>query len=90
MTQAELTIREVSDICNEVLERVGNAVVGKRDELQLSLAAILAGGHVLIEDIPGIGKTLDSGTATLSAYPPRGSGGVAMTCWPACMPPPAS
>ena len=58
MTPAELTIPEVSDICNEVLERVGNAVVGKRDELRLILAAILAGGHVLIEDIPGIGKTL--------------------------------
>ena len=58
MTPAELTIREVSDICNDVLERVGSAVVGNRDELRLVLAATLAGGHVLIEDIPGIGKTL--------------------------------
>src|ERR671921_2055378 len=38
----------------------------------------------------GIGKTLDSGTLTISAYPPRGSGGVAMTCWPARAPLPAS
>jgi MoxR-like ATPase len=41
-----------------VLDRVGEAVVGKRDELTLVLAAVLAGGHVLLEDFPGLGKTL--------------------------------
>ena len=34
------------------------AVVGKREPLTLVLAAILAGGHVLLEDLPGLGKTL--------------------------------
>jgi len=33
-------------------------VVGKRDSLELVLAGILAGGHVLLEDLPGLGKTL--------------------------------
>jgi MoxR-like ATPase len=41
-----------------VLDRVGQAVVGKREQLELVLAAILAGGHVLLEDLPGLGKTL--------------------------------
>jgi MoxR-like ATPase len=41
-----------------VLDRVGRAVVGKRHELSLVLAAVLAGGHVLLEDFPGLGKTL--------------------------------
>jgi len=41
-----------------VLDRVGEAVVGKREELTLVLAAVLAGGHVLLEDFPGLGKTL--------------------------------
>jgi MoxR-like ATPase len=41
-----------------VLDRVGQAVVGKRDRLELVLAAVLAGGHVLLEDLPGLGKTL--------------------------------
>jgi MoxR-like ATPase len=41
-----------------VLDRVGQAVVGKRAQLELVLAAVLAGGHVLIEDLPGLGKTL--------------------------------
>ncbi|GGL22818.1 methanol dehydrogenase transcriptional regulator MoxR [Nocardia jinanensis] len=41
-----------------VLREVSRVVVGKRDELQLIMIAILAGGHVLIEDLPGLGKTL--------------------------------
>ena len=42
----------------DVLDQVERAVVGKRDALVLVLAGILAGGHVLIEDLPGLGKTL--------------------------------
>jgi MoxR-like ATPase len=41
-----------------VLDEVGRAVVGKREALVLVLSGILAGGHVLIEDLPGLGKTL--------------------------------
>jgi MoxR-like ATPase len=41
-----------------VLGQVERAVVGKRDALELVLAGILAGGHVLVEDNPGLGKTL--------------------------------
>ncbi|WP_040788213.1 AAA family ATPase [Nocardia paucivorans] len=41
-----------------VLRELSRAVVGKREELQLIMIALLAGGHVLIEDLPGLGKTL--------------------------------
>ncbi|MFC9553015.1 AAA family ATPase [Rhodococcus sp. NPDC056960] len=41
-----------------VLTEVERAVVGKHDELTSILLAVLAGGHVLIEDLPGLGKTL--------------------------------
>ncbi|KOX21480.1 ATPase [Saccharothrix sp. NRRL B-16348] len=37
---------------------VGTVVVGRERSLRLALAAILAGGHVLLEDVPGLGKTL--------------------------------
>jgi MoxR-like ATPase len=56
MTQLEL--HEVSRLAGEVLAEVEVAVVGKRAALTLVLAAILAGGHVLLEDFPGLGKTL--------------------------------
>ena len=41
-----------------VLDAVEQAVVGKRDALELVFAGMLGGGHVLIEDVPGLGKTL--------------------------------
>lgn len=46
---------------NEIAAIVDNAarvVVGKRDTLELMTVALLAGGHVLLEDVPGLGKTL--------------------------------
>jgi MoxR-like ATPase len=49
---------EVWVACEAVLDRVERAVVGKREPLTLLFAAILAGGHVLVEDFPGLGKTL--------------------------------
>jgi MoxR-like ATPase len=49
---------EVGRLARAVLDQVGTVVVGKRDALELVLAGILAGGHVLLEDLPGLGKTL--------------------------------
>lgn len=53
-----LSSEEATRVATDVLDRVGQAVVGKRHALGLVLAAILAKGHVLIEDFPGLGKTL--------------------------------
>jgi MoxR-like ATPase len=44
--------------CDAVLDEIERAVVGKRAALALILTTVLAGGHVLIEDLPGMGKTL--------------------------------
>jgi MoxR-like ATPase len=41
-----------------VLDEIGQVVVGRTRTLRLALAAVLAGGHVLLEDVPGLGKTL--------------------------------
>ncbi|MFG2053553.1 AAA family ATPase [Micromonospora sp. NPDC048930] len=49
---------EVGRLARAVLDAVGTVVVGKREALELVLAGILAGGHVLLEDLPGLGKTL--------------------------------
>ncbi|HET9077135.1 MAG TPA: MoxR family ATPase [Acidimicrobiales bacterium] len=53
-----MTVEQAGRRCEDILDRVGAAVVGKRDQLRLVLAAILAGGHVLLEDFPGLAKTL--------------------------------
>ena len=48
---------EVTAAVQQILDQVRRAVVGKDDVLLWVLAAILAGGHILLEDIPGVGKT---------------------------------
>ena len=55
---SRLTVREAGALGDRVLDEVEKAVVGKRGALQLVLAGILAKGHVLLEDFPGLGKTL--------------------------------
>lgn len=42
---------------NALIENVEKVIVGKRDVIELVIAAMLAQGHVLIEDVPGVGKT---------------------------------
>ncbi len=49
---------QVAEAVDRIAAAVGGAVVGHQRPLRLALAAILAGGHVLIEDNPGLGKTL--------------------------------
>ncbi|MFB0833241.1 AAA family ATPase [Arthrobacter halodurans] len=51
-------VARVSSSGSSVLRGVATAVVGSREPLRLALAAVLAGGHVLFEDMPGLGKTL--------------------------------
>ena len=53
-----MTVREVAERGDAVLSRIEEVIVGKREPLTLILGAILAGGHVLLEDYPGLAKTL--------------------------------
>ncbi|MEH7515653.1 MoxR family ATPase [Gottfriedia acidiceleris] len=41
-----------------MITNIENVMIGKRNEVELSLVALLAGGHVLLEDVPGVGKTM--------------------------------
>ncbi len=53
-----MTIQQVGDRSSAILNEVERAVVGKRGPLEFVLLGILADGHVLIEDYPGLAKTL--------------------------------
>ena len=53
-----LTLDEVAARATAILTEVERAVVGKRQSLEIVLSGVLAGGHVLMEDFPGLGKTL--------------------------------
>jgi MoxR-like ATPase len=45
-------------LCKRIVENIARVIVGKNDAVELLLVALLADSHVLIEDIPGLGKTL--------------------------------
>jgi MoxR-like ATPase len=50
-------ISRVAQATAAIKANIGKVLVGKEDVIELTLAAILSSGHVLIEDVPGIGKT---------------------------------
>jgi MoxR-like ATPase len=58
MATSAATLDQVASTAEAVLDEVEHAVVGKRAELELVLLGILADGHVLLEDFPGVAKTL--------------------------------
>jgi MoxR-like ATPase len=45
-------------ICKNIIENISHVIVGKRSTIELLLIALLAEGHVLLEDVPGVAKTL--------------------------------
>ena len=58
MTELTLTPAQTADRCAAVLAELERAVIGQRTGLELVLTGILAGSHILLEDLPGLGKTL--------------------------------
>src|ERR1700749_3351323 len=57
LADTEVAFVEVADRIRMVAEAIETVIVGKRSVIDLALTALLANGHVLIEDIPGVGKT---------------------------------
>ncbi len=45
-------------LCTRIIENISRVVVGKEDSIELLMVALLSNGHVLIEDVPGVAKTL--------------------------------
>ena len=53
-----MELTQVQELSEQVLDEVEKVVVGKRDPLELVWLGFLADGHVLLEDYPGLAKTL--------------------------------
>ena len=54
----ELSIASIAELGEKVADNIGQVIVGKREEIRLILTALLSEGHVLLEDVPGVGKTM--------------------------------
>ncbi|HPJ22561.1 MAG TPA: AAA family ATPase, partial [Clostridia bacterium] len=48
---------ELRNLPTRLIDNIGKVIIGKRDAIELVVTALLADGHILIEDVPGIGKT---------------------------------
>ena len=53
-----MNLTQAGEISERIIDRVSEVIVGKRDVLSLVLTAVLARGHILFEDVPGLAKTL--------------------------------
>ena len=53
----EISSSQVSRKLSETINEIEKVIVGKKNSITLLVVALLAGGHVLIEDVPGTGKT---------------------------------
>ena len=45
-------------VSQRILDNVEKVIIGKDRELRLAITALLCGGHMLVEDVPGVGKTM--------------------------------
>jgi len=53
-----MTMHDLTAKTNRLIEEIETVIVGKRQTVRLTVAGLLCGGHILIEDIPGVGKTM--------------------------------
>ena len=61
-----MTTRELTTTTAALMEEIEKVIVGKRQTVRLTVAGMLCGGHILIEDIPGVGKTMLARALALS------------------------
>ena len=58
-TFAESTVnREHADTIDRIVDNVGRVIIGKDAAVRLAVVALLSRGHILVEDVPGVGKTM--------------------------------
>ena len=62
-----LPVAQVAAIAGQIIANVEQVVVGKREQIVLAVAAVLADGHLLLEDVPGVAKTMLARAIALSA-----------------------
>ncbi len=55
---AEISLAQFGEIARSIEEEVGKVIVGQRDVLRSVMICVLAGGHALLEGVPGLGKTM--------------------------------
>jgi len=77
-----MSVKDVEAFARSVIENVERVIVGKREAIELVMVALLCEGHVLIEDVPGVGKTMLARSLAVSL----GCGFKRLQCTPDLLP----
>ena len=51
-------LKTYADLSRKIIDNINTVIVGKESAIEKAVAALIAGGHILIEDVPGVGKTV--------------------------------
>jgi predicted ATP-dependent serine protease len=65
----EIVMKDVQAVTDVLVENVERVIIGKRDVIELVAVGLLAQGHILIEDVPGVGKTMLAPSAASNSRP---------------------
>ena len=63
---SESGFEQAHQVCMRILQNIENVIIGKREVIEEILVALLANGHILLEDVPGVGKTMLAKALALS------------------------
>lgn len=58
MSETTIEVAQAAEICRRIADNVERVIIGKREAIERVLVAMIARGHVLLEDVPGVGKTM--------------------------------
>lgn len=61
-----MELREIRDLCEKIRTNINHVIIGKEDVIDHLLIAMVASGHILLEDVPGTGKTMLAKSAAKS------------------------
>jgi len=58
MARSSVLANRLKDVVDRVIDNVEKVIIGKREVVELAVVALLCEGHILVEDVPGVGKTM--------------------------------
>ena len=74
---------DIRRLSQDILSETEKIIVGKADRIRLIIMAVLADGHVLLDDLPGVGKTTLVKTISIALAASQGVSSLYPTCCPA-------
>ena len=66
MNETSTSLEKIKGTFDDIIQNVSNVIVGKSESVELTVLALMCGGHVLLEDVPGVGKTILARSVSIS------------------------